>query len=216
MNKTQKFSNKLLTALILVFAGIALLQWGGCKDEPCDGITCKNGGTCVNGLCECPVGYEGADCGQEKVPDNIRIAKITYTKIPLKDDMGNNWDPGGLPSAYPGLYVVVYRDSDPDPNQQNWVAIWNSQSDIGTFNDADPSQVQVFIPSNPVLLSAPEQNYRISLYDEDGNVPNSDPEHDSFVGGISFTPYAPGQSHPAQIIQENSKVRFVLDVTYDF
>lgn len=34
-----------------------------CKpDNPCDLITCQNGGTCNNGRCKCPEGYEGEFC----------------------------------------------------------------------------------------------------------------------------------------------------------
>lgn len=215
MNKTQKVSNKMLSVLLTGFVASLLVVSTGCPgsgkpDDPCEGIICINGGTCVNGICECPEGFEGADCGQEKVPDNIRIAKITYTKMPEKKDNGDTWDVGAFPAAFPGLKVIVYRDSDPDPNDENWVAIWDSENDIGLKNDANPTQTQVFVPTLPTILNNPEQKYRVSLYDWDpGPV-------EEFMGGITFVPYAPGQSHPAQIIQENSKVRFVLDVTYDF
>jgi hypothetical protein len=30
--------------------------------DPCAGVTCLNGGTCVDGVCECPAGYTGAHC----------------------------------------------------------------------------------------------------------------------------------------------------------
>ena len=33
------------------------------KSAVCDGVVCENGGFCANGLCLCPVGYEGANCG---------------------------------------------------------------------------------------------------------------------------------------------------------
>lgn len=36
-----------------------LLQ--SCKDE-CDDIACENGGTCVEGSCECPDGFSGELC----------------------------------------------------------------------------------------------------------------------------------------------------------
>lgn len=213
MNKTQKLSG----ALLLAFAASLLTISTGCSGDddptdPCAGIECKNGGACVNGICECPEGYDGADCGNEMVPDNIRITKITYTKIPAKHDDGTNWDAGPLPDAYPGLNVIVYRDVDPNPNVEDWTPTWVSKTDIGTINNADPTQQHVFVPSSPILLSYPEQRYRISLYDEDG-INDGD---DELMGGITFIPYTPGQGHTVQIVQENSKVRFILDVTYDF
>lgn len=35
-----------------------------CEEDPCEGVTCTNGGTCVEGLgtCDCLPGYEGAAC----------------------------------------------------------------------------------------------------------------------------------------------------------
>jgi hypothetical protein len=30
--------------------------------RPCDNVICLNGGTCKNGLCFCPAGFEGNDC----------------------------------------------------------------------------------------------------------------------------------------------------------
>jgi len=33
-----------------------------CKRGSCENITCLNGGTCRNGRCQCPVGFEGARC----------------------------------------------------------------------------------------------------------------------------------------------------------
>ncbi len=30
--------------------------------EPCKNVVCYNGGTCVDGLCKCPAGFNGTDC----------------------------------------------------------------------------------------------------------------------------------------------------------
>ena len=41
---------------------MAAMIFTGC-DDPCKDVTCLNGGTCLEGTCECPTGYEGDDCG---------------------------------------------------------------------------------------------------------------------------------------------------------
>jgi hypothetical protein len=47
----------------IIFGLLALtaVTFTSCKDE-CKDITCENGGTCTEGICECPSGYEGTNC----------------------------------------------------------------------------------------------------------------------------------------------------------
>lgn len=33
-----------------------------CSSDPCDDISCFNGGICTEGMCDCPAGWTGADC----------------------------------------------------------------------------------------------------------------------------------------------------------
>lgn len=61
---------RIFTRLFVVFsltvASIATITLSGCKkDDPCEGVTCSNGGTCNNGSCSCAAGYEGSTCGTE-------------------------------------------------------------------------------------------------------------------------------------------------------
>lgn len=50
--------------LIIVIA----LLIAGCDKDPCKGLDCLNGGTCDNGKCLCPEGYEGENCETKKEP----------------------------------------------------------------------------------------------------------------------------------------------------
>lgn len=197
-----------LVLVWLLLAAFAGLPWSGCKEDPCTNIICKNGGVCINGDCDCPAGYEGPDCGTEKLPENIRIAEITYTKMPLTRDDGNTWDIS-VGEQNPDLKAIIYRDADPDPSTENWVAIWDSEADLGLVENHSPTQQQVFNPTVPVLLSNPLNHYRVSLYDWDN-------DGDKLMGGITLNPYTAGEGFPAQLIFENADVRFVLNLTYDF
>ena len=59
---------------LLYFSLIGLLlAVGACKKDnrvadPCNGVTCLNGGICVNGFCVCDVGWTGADCNTAIIP----------------------------------------------------------------------------------------------------------------------------------------------------
>jgi hypothetical protein len=50
--------------LLFLSAVIAFSVWS-CTKDPCIGVVCKNGGACLDGNCICPMGYNGADCGQQ-------------------------------------------------------------------------------------------------------------------------------------------------------
>ncbi|MBK9678062.1 MAG: calcium-binding EGF-like domain-containing protein [Saprospiraceae bacterium] len=54
-----------LLYVTLAFA-LTLLMTSCSKKDPCEDIICQNGGTCENGDCKCPAGYEG-----NFVPDRV-------------------------------------------------------------------------------------------------------------------------------------------------
>lgn len=48
---------------ILIFLLTCLLTLTtACKKDPCEDIACQNGGTCIEGDCECPEGFGGNFC----------------------------------------------------------------------------------------------------------------------------------------------------------
>ncbi len=52
---------RLLTAL-LFFASVTVFIISSCEKNPCNNVTCFNGGSCNQGVCRCPVGWEGPQC----------------------------------------------------------------------------------------------------------------------------------------------------------
>ncbi|MBL0315977.1 MAG: calcium-binding EGF-like domain-containing protein [Flavobacteriales bacterium] len=60
---------KTFSKIILMCMTFAALAIVSCKKEdpdPCENVTCQNGGSCNNGSCSCATGYEGATCGTEQ------------------------------------------------------------------------------------------------------------------------------------------------------
>jgi hypothetical protein len=52
-------------SLITVFAFLAIASTvfiNACISDSCQRLICRNKGTCVDGFCKCPSGYEGARC----------------------------------------------------------------------------------------------------------------------------------------------------------
>lgn len=59
----KKNFKKILLLSSLAF-GITFAFQACKKDkDPCEDVTCLNGGTCNDGNCNCATGYEGSDCG---------------------------------------------------------------------------------------------------------------------------------------------------------
>lgn len=51
----------LITALAFIGVSFTVL-YSSCVKDSCTDLKCKNGGSCADGFCRCPTGYEGAEC----------------------------------------------------------------------------------------------------------------------------------------------------------
>lgn len=46
----------------LTIGAFGTVLYTSCNPDPCKDVTCQNGGTCNEGNCVCPTGYEGTNC----------------------------------------------------------------------------------------------------------------------------------------------------------
>src|SRR5690606_23658609 len=51
-----------LLATLCFFAIASTVLFSSCEQDPCLELNCQNGGNCSNGFCQCPEGWEGAEC----------------------------------------------------------------------------------------------------------------------------------------------------------
>lgn len=56
----------LITTFAFIGIAAAVFQTS-CNEDPCYGLICRNGGTCVNGYCNCVAGFEGGQCERRTV-----------------------------------------------------------------------------------------------------------------------------------------------------
>ncbi|MFN0204594.1 MAG: calcium-binding EGF-like domain-containing protein [Bacteroidia bacterium] len=49
-------------SLFALYVGASIFVFSSCNTNSCNKVDCQNGGTCVEGSCQCPEGFSGASC----------------------------------------------------------------------------------------------------------------------------------------------------------
>lgn len=52
----------ILITFCCFFTIAGMVFFSACVKDPCLDLTCQNGGSCSDGFCQCPTGFEGAEC----------------------------------------------------------------------------------------------------------------------------------------------------------
>ncbi len=58
----MKNLKSILVASLLTIGTFSAVVFSSCNPDACKDIICANGGTCTDGTCACPSGYEGSLC----------------------------------------------------------------------------------------------------------------------------------------------------------
>lgn len=187
-------TKSLISGIIVLSLFVSTVSvFTACEKDPCEDITCLNGGVCINGECDCAEGYTGPDCGDQITPSNIKVSKIRITKFPSYNN-GSDWDTW---SAGSDIYVLITKNSTTIHEQPT---MWE---------EADATQNYTYEPNSPIDLSEPTVQYTISLYDYDSS------GSDDFMGGINFYPYSNNNDFPSTLyIDAGGDVSFELEVSY--
>jgi hypothetical protein len=60
----KSIRNIALSAL-LTLGAFSAVTYTSCNKDECKDVVCQNGGSCVDGTCQCATGYEGTNCETE-------------------------------------------------------------------------------------------------------------------------------------------------------
>lgn len=52
----------IFASTLIALSGFTAVTLSSCEEDKCKGISCAYGGTCNEGRCTCPAGYEGPQC----------------------------------------------------------------------------------------------------------------------------------------------------------
>lgn len=58
----MKFWKYTFIASVAFFCIATSILYTSCTKDGCESLQCKNGGTCADGFCSCPSGWDGAEC----------------------------------------------------------------------------------------------------------------------------------------------------------
>ncbi len=119
--------------------------------QPCDDIVCQNGGTCLEGTCLCPDGYEGTLCESE-----VREKYLGAWSADLRCSEN---------SYYPTVLVV---EKGPDLDQLLITTFKNRITTTARFADNKFSFSKSGVTGEYEFLSDSEMNARLMFKNTNG------------------------------------------------
>lgn len=150
---------------------LALFMFSCKKDDPCEGVSCLNDGSCIDGTCFCVGLWTGKRCNEQIRPTLITMKGISVTKMPATDASGAGWD---LTSGA-DIYVIVRQGADVllDTSSD-----WRQNAGVGTSWNYTFSTLDTTTPLS------------IELWDFD------DFDTDDYMGGINGFIYSDTNGFP--------------------
>ncbi len=169
----------IVAALLSVFCFVFVLIVS-CEKNPCDNQSCQHGGSCGNGICTCPLGYDGPSCENRTVNRFLGVyANSTYCD-------------GGAP-VIDTAWVIA--DTASGPNNVKFVMYTNIKDTLSGVCGLNQSVWAITIPSE--YRTNYFKNYTVTLqstnklsvftYSDDKTNPLGEVTHNCyFIGTICY------------------------------
>lgn len=186
---------------------IALFSIIGCSSDSaeeeiiCAPPTCFNGGVSNSDCgCDCPEGFTGADCWEQKTPIKVLVTKIRVISFPDRNLNDNFWD---SVIGMPDIYVTL----------SNTQLLYISDFYPEVANGSNPYD---FTPKTPIELTKVSDLHTIQLNDYDNS--SFTPNAYENMGSVFFVPYLKPSTFSKSIIVKNEKINLKIEIflTYVF
>lgn len=193
---------KKLTQVLAMSLTLFFLFSACSKKDPCEGVTCQNGGICTDGTCQCPSGFEGQFCETASLPKAVNISAIKVTKLPATKTDGSKWDNDNTEPDLVLTLVTVKADNTVEST------VWTS--DLVKLNAPVTQQHDFTIILPKLRMTDFTKTYALFLFDKDDTTSEN-------MGGISFNLKDMTKNKPATITLDcaTCKVAFEVKVTYE-
>lgn len=204
-----------------------LISLNACKKtDKCEGKACANGGTCQEGVCVCPTGFEGANCETkncaatnclnggvcnsgicdcppgyigENCQTEISPASVKITRVDVIRFPGNDNGAGWDLTSGPDIYPKIIRGS---------TVYYESPT---AEYDANYNNDYLFNINPAAQIANPTLTYTIELWDYDQT------DSDDYMGGLTFQFYNSGYGFPGTVILDGgTDVAFKIYLQYQF
>lgn len=166
---------------------------GPADSDPCYDVFCGNGGTCIDGDCQCSEGWSGYECLNQITPTSMIITRVDVIDFPPYDN-GLSWDLNGSAADIT-------------------ITIGNAQTTLYEASTYYPNAVpadQPFVFNNVNLYVAePLQPLNFLLYNYDEIFGGQ-----SYMGGVNATIYWNTNGFPNTLNVSYDDYEFKLYLEY--
>ncbi len=171
----------------------------GTEEDTCSTLACLNDGTCVNGDCACPEGFEGEDCSIQLDPVSMSIIGINVTKYPVLRSDSSSWD--SLPNSGADLFFAFHEGT---------TSTYDPSTDFvsNTLTDANGQALEVNA-TPPYRITTLTTNWSLDLWDADGVT-------DEYMDGIILLPLDEAAGLPTTFEVETPTMKATFFVQWDF